>query len=74
MSIFDSYKRNNNLTTHQPLSGTNIIGKFWTKSLVFTYEGNDVYSVDTKKKAESLSALILFKMWATNNHKGDIVC
>jgi hypothetical protein len=73
MSIFDSYKRNNNLTTHQPLSGTNIIGKFWTKSLVFTYEGNDIYCVDTKNKAENRSALPLFEEWANTNHRGEVL-
>jgi len=73
MLVFDSYKRNGNLTTHQPLAGTNIIGKFWTKSLCFTYEGNDVYYVDSKKKADSLLALPLFEEWAITNHKEDIL-
>lgn len=73
MQVFDSYKRNANLTTHQPLAGTNIIGKFWSKSLVFTYEGNEVYSVDLKKKPESHQALIAFKEWATTKHKEDVL-
>jgi hypothetical protein len=72
MSVFDSYKKNGNLTTHQPLSGTNIIGKFWTKSLVFTYEDNGIYIVDTKKKADNHSALPLFEEWVNNNHKGEV--
>jgi hypothetical protein len=73
MAVFDSYKKNGNLTTHQPLPGTNIIGKFWTKSLVFSYEGNDIYCVDTKKKAENRSALPLFEEWVNNNHPKEIV-
>jgi hypothetical protein len=73
MAVFDSYKKNNNLTTHQPLSGNpSTIAKFWTKSLVFSYEDNGIYTVDTKKKAESQSALLLFKMWVNNNHKGEV--
>lgn len=73
MQVFDSYKKNGNLTTHQPLSGTSIIGKFWSKSLVFTYEGNSVYFVDLKKKPDSQQALILFKEWVLNNHKEDVL-
>jgi hypothetical protein len=73
MLVFDSYKRNGNLTTHQPLPGTNIVGKFWTKSLCFTYEGNGVYIVDSKKKADSLLALPLFEEWAITNHKEDVL-
>lgn len=73
MQVFDSYKAHGNLTTHQPLAGTSIIGKFWSKSLVFTYEGNNVYSVDLKKKPDSQQALILFKEWALERHKEDVL-
>jgi hypothetical protein len=74
MSIFDSYKRNGNLTTHQPLSGNpSTIAKFWTKSLVFSYEDNGIYCVDTKNKAENRSALPLFEEWANTNHRGEVL-
>jgi hypothetical protein len=72
MAVFDSYKKNGNLTTHQPLPGTNIIGKFWTKSLAFAYEGNGIYFVDTKNKAENRSALPLFEEWVNSNHPKEI--
>jgi hypothetical protein len=74
MAVFDSYKKNNNLTTHQPLPGSpSTILKFWTKSLVFTCEGKSVYSVDAKKKAEHLSALPLFEEWVNTNNPKEIV-
>jgi hypothetical protein len=72
MSLFDSYKKHGNITTYQTLAGVSTLAKFWTKNLVFTYEGNGVYFVDTKNKAESLSALPLFEEWVKTNHPKEI--
>jgi hypothetical protein len=73
MAVFDSYKRNGNLTTHQPLQGGSTIIKFWTNSLVFAYDTAGAYTVDTKNKAKSRSALPLFEEWANTNHKGEVL-
>jgi hypothetical protein len=72
MSVFDSYKRNGNLTTHQPLQGSSTIIKFWTNSLVFAYDTAGAYTVDTKNKAKSRSALPLFEAWVHTNHPKEI--
>jgi hypothetical protein len=73
MALFDSYKRNGLLTTYKPLARTNIIDKFWTNNLAFVYEGNGVYVVDIKKKAENRSVLLLFEAWVHTKHPQEVL-
>jgi hypothetical protein len=73
MLVFDSYTRHGNITTYQTLAGVSTIAKCWTKSLVFTYEGNGIYYVDTKNKAENRSALPLFEEWVGTNYPKEII-
>lgn len=57
MSLFDNYKKNKNLTTHQPFPmGAGGVAKFWTKNLAFVSNGKD-YTV-TVKSGGNQSALI----------------
>jgi hypothetical protein len=73
MAAFDSYKGNGLLTTYKLLPRTNIIDKFWTTNLAFTYEGNGVYVVDIKKKAENRSVLLLFEAWVRTKYPYEVL-
>ena len=49
MKLFDSYKANKNLTTHQPYpGGAGGVAKFWTKNLAFEDTGGQ-FKVYAKK-------------------------
>jgi len=57
MKLYDSYKKNKNITTHQPFPlGAGGVMKFWTKNLAFVSNGPE-YIVTVKKDGKQ-SALI----------------
>lgn len=58
MALFDNYKKNKNITTHQPFPmGAGGVMKFWTKNLAFVYQGPEGYLVTVKPKGNQ-SALV----------------
>lgn len=64
MLLFDSYKANKNITTHQPFPmGAGGVMKFWTKNLAFVSNGHG-YIVSVKPKGKQ-SALIELQKYLT---------
>ena len=65
MKLYESYKKNGNITTHQPYPlGAGGVAKFWTKNLAFSDTGGQ-FEVTTKAKGNQTAIHELAKFLGT---------
>jgi len=65
MRLYDSYKKNGNITTHQPYPlGAGGVAKFWTKNLSFINTGSD-FQITVKKNGNQSALTELAKFLGT---------